>query len=65
MTVDEDTIPLKVVRIMEEHHVRRVPVVRGEELVGVISRRDILRFVTENEEALKAFLEELKSLAGK
>lgn len=65
MTVDENTIPLKVVSIMQEHHVRRVPVVRGDELVGLISRRDILRFVTENEEVLKGFLEELKSLAGK
>jgi two-component system, chemotaxis family, chemotaxis protein CheY len=65
MTVDEDTIPLKVVNIMQEHHVRRVPVVRDNELVGLISRRDILRYVTENEDVLRGFLEELRSLAGK
>ncbi len=65
MTVDEDTIPLKVVNIMQEHHVRRVPVMRDDELVGLISRRDILRYVMENEDVLRGFLEELKSLAGK
>ncbi len=65
MTVDENTIPLKVVSIMQKHRVRRVPVVRGDQLVGLISRRDILRYVTENEEVLRGFLEELKSLAAK
>lgn len=64
MTVDEETIPLKAVNIMQQHRIRRIPVLRDEELVGVISRRDILRYVTENEEVLRAFLDELKSLAG-
>ncbi len=65
MTVDEDTIPLKVVTLMQEHRIRRIPVVRGNELVGVISRRDVLRYVTENEEILRGFLDELKALAGR
>lgn len=65
ITVDEDTIPLKVVNIMEKHRIRRIPVVRGDELVGVISRRDILRYVTENEDVLRGFLDELKALAVK
>ncbi|MHB8901108.1 MAG: CBS domain-containing protein [Thermoguttaceae bacterium] len=64
LTVDEDTIPLKVVRIMQEHRVRRVPVVRGDELVGVISRRDLLRYVSENDEVLRAFLEQVRSLTA-
>ena len=62
MTVDENTIPLKVVTIMKQHKVQRVPVVRDGVLVGVISRHDILRYLTENEEALRGFLEELKAL---
>ncbi len=64
MTVDEDTIPLKVVRMMEKHRIRRVPVVRDDKLVGVIARRDLLRYVTENEEVLRAFRDELQSLAA-
>ena len=65
MTVDENTIPLKVVGIMQKHKIRRVPVLRNGELVGIISRRDILRYVRENEEVLRGFLEELKSLDSK
>ena len=33
----------EVVSVMEKRHVRRVPVVRGEKLVGIISRADLLR----------------------
>ncbi len=65
ITVTEDTLPLDVVTVMQKHRIRRVPVVRDGEVVGVIARRDILRYVTENEEALRGFLEEVKSLAGK
>ena len=61
--VDEDTIPLKVVSIMEKHRIRRIPVVRDGKLVGVISRRDILRYVEENEDVLRGFLDELKAVA--
>ncbi len=65
MTVDEDTIPLKVVSMMEKQRIRRIPVVRDDKLVGVIARRDLLRYVTENEEVLRVFLDELQSLAAK
>ena len=65
MTVTEDTIPVEVVNIMQTHRIRRVPVVRDGEVVGVISRRDILRYVTENEETLREFLDEVKSATGK
>ena len=65
ITVDEDTIPLKVVSIMQKHHIRRVPVVRDDEVVGLIARRDLLRYATEYEEVLCGFLDELKALSGK
>jgi CBS domain-containing protein len=42
-SVTEDTPLEKVVEIMEKRHVKRVPVVRGDALVGIISRADILR----------------------
>ena len=65
ITVTEDTIPLVLVEIMQTHRIRRVPVVRDGEVVGVIARRDLLRYVTENEEALCEFLDEVKSFAAK
>ena len=65
ITVDEDTIPLKVVGLMQKHHIRRIPVVRNDVLVGVIARRDLLQYVTEYEEVLRGFLDEMKALTVK
>ncbi len=48
MTIDAVTVgeatPLdEVVQLMEKHRIKRVPVVRGDTLVGIISRADLLR----------------------
>ncbi len=63
ITVTEDAIPVEVVRIMQTRRIRRVPVVRNGEVVGVIARRDILRYVTENEKGLRELFDEVKSAA--
>lgn len=42
-TVGEASPLDDVVRIMESRHVRRVPVVEGERLVGIVSRSDLAR----------------------
>ena len=47
MTTDPITVtaetPLEdVVRVMEKHRIKRVPVVRGDELVGIVSRANLL-----------------------
>jgi CBS domain-containing protein len=44
-TVTED-MPLEtLVRLMERHNVKRVPVVRGDTLIGIVTRSDLLRAV--------------------
>jgi CBS domain-containing protein len=43
LTVSEASPLDAVIRIMESRHVRRVPVVEGERLVGIISRSDLVR----------------------
>jgi CBS domain-containing protein len=48
MTLDVQTItedaPLdEIVALMESHRIKRVPVVRGNELVGIVSRANLLR----------------------
>jgi CBS domain-containing protein len=43
MTVTESTPVVQVVDLMERHHIRRLPVVRGEKVVGVVARSDVLR----------------------
>jgi CBS domain-containing protein len=37
-----DTLP-EVVRLMEKHHVKRVPVIENERLVGIVSRANLVR----------------------
>ena len=42
VTVDEQTSLEEVVRIMERHRVKRLPVVRDQKLVGIVSRANLL-----------------------
>lgn len=41
-TVGEDIPVVDLVRLLQERHLIRVPVVRGKTLVGVVARRDIV-----------------------
>lgn len=43
VTVTEDTPAGDVARLLEERRIKRVPVVRRGELVGIVSRADLLR----------------------
>lgn len=43
ITVGENTPLEEVLRLMEEHQIKRVPVVRNGRLVGIIARADMLR----------------------
>jgi len=45
ITVGEETPAEEIARLMEEHRIRRVLVVREGKLVGVVSRADLLRAV--------------------
>ncbi len=41
--VNEDTPVGEIARILEENHIKRVPVVRDGKLVGIVSRANLLR----------------------
>lgn len=45
VTVAEDTPLEEIVRMLERHGVKRLPVVRGDQLVGIVTRSDLLRSV--------------------
>ncbi len=45
ISVNEDTPVNEISRILFQHNIIRVPVVRGKTVVGVISRRDILKYI--------------------
>jgi CBS domain-containing protein len=40
--VREDTPVEDIILLMEDEHLIRVPVVRGDKLIGIVARRDIL-----------------------
>ncbi|GAB0116151.1 CBS domain-containing protein [Acidisoma sp. 7E03] len=43
VTITEEASLVEVVRLMESKHIRRVPVVQGDRLVGIVSRADLIR----------------------
>ena len=45
VSVTEDTSLADVVDLLEQHHIRRVPVLRDGVLVGVVSRHDLMRMI--------------------
>lgn len=44
-TIAEDTPLEKIVELMEKHGVKRLPVTRGDKLVGIVSRANLLQAV--------------------
>ena len=46
-TVEQNRSIIDVVEMFQNSHFRRFPVVEGDKLVGIISRRDILRAIKE------------------
>lgn len=42
-TVDEATQLEDIVALMERNHIKRVPVLRGKKLIGIVTRTDLLR----------------------
>lgn len=43
ISVEEDTPASEIAGVLEENRIKRVPVLRGETLVGIVSRADIIR----------------------
>lgn len=43
VTVEENTPLAEVARILEERHIKRVPVLRAGRLVGIVARADLVR----------------------
>lgn len=54
ITVTEATHLGEVARLMERHHVKRLPVVRGKKVVGIISRANLIRAVITHGKSMKA-----------
>ena len=56
-TVTEDTDPAATARMMLRHHLKSVPVVVGDRVVGIVARRDLLRLVARGDHDIRTDLE--------
>ena len=45
LTITEDTALAEIVALIEKNHVKRLPVMRGHQVVGIVSRANLLRAV--------------------
>jgi CBS-domain-containing membrane protein len=43
ITVTEETPVSEIARLLEEHHIKRVPVVRDARVIGIVSRANLLQ----------------------
>ena len=47
LTVTEDAALDEIVKVMETNHVKRLPVLRGDQLVGIVTRANLLQAVAD------------------
>lgn len=53
ITARENTPLEEVARLMEKHHIKRLPVMRGTKVVGIVSRADLMRAVMNHGVAMR------------
>ena len=49
VSIDEETPVEEIAQLMMTHHVKRVPVIHGDQLVGIVSRADIVSAIARGE----------------
>lgn len=54
ISVTEQTPISEIVSILEQHHLKRVPVLRGAAIVGIVSRADLIRALGQGDKPSKA-----------
>lgn len=59
-TIEEDALLGTAANLFIVHRIRRIPVLRNGMVVGIISRRDLLRYFAETGEEIEAFFSKLK-----
>ena len=53
IAVSEDTDAADLARVMREASLKSIPVVRGHEVVGIVSRRDLLRSIARDDMVIR------------
>src|SRR5207247_7258375 len=55
ITIEEDALLGTATNFFVLHRIRRIPVLRGGKVIGIISRQDLLQYFTETGEEIEAF----------
>jgi len=61
LTVSESMLLSDLTNMMLLHGIRRLPVVSEGKVVGIVARRDVIRYVLEHEDVLDDFLAEVQA----
>jgi CBS domain-containing protein len=54
VTATETTKAVEIADLLSEHHIKRVPIVRNGEVVGIVSRANLIRTLAHTPEAIGA-----------
>jgi CBS domain-containing protein len=65
LTVEEEALLGTATNLFVAHRIHRLPVVRGDKVVGIISRSDLLRYFVETGEEIDAFFSKLRLAQAK
>jgi CBS domain-containing protein len=58
VTLPEEVDASEVARLMLDKHVKRIPIVSGKRVVGIVARRDLLRVLARSDDEIRAEVEE-------
>ena len=64
LTVEEDDLLGTAANHFIVHRIRRLPVVRGNQVIGIISRSDLLRYFSRTGERIDEFFDQLRTAAN-
>jgi len=60
LTIEEDALLGAAANMFIVHRIRRLPVTRGGAVIGIISRKDLLRYCVESGQEIDEFFSKLK-----
>ena len=60
VTIDEEDSLIDVAEVFMHHTIRRVPILHGDKVIGIISRRDVIRCIRDVRKQVSAESQQIK-----